>query len=131
MNNFKQDFERISNELPFVFGHVNTNKYKMCKRNIKNNIKDGYIWDSYKPKTYKQYCDDKGIILKNTKTKQINKIYREYKTYLNEFYQQYKINENKFNIIQMFNMICNLLNKKENIKEECWHEDENYDLGLE
>jgi len=130
MENIKQNFEKISNDLPFVFGHVTTNKYKMCKKNLRNNIKDGYVWDSYKPKTYKEYCDDNGIILKGSKQKQTNKIYREYKTYLDEFYEKYKINESKFNTIQMFNMICNLLNKKEDVKEELY-EYENYDLGLE
>ncbi len=130
MENIKKNFTTITQELPFVFGIENTNKNRMCKKNLVKNIKDGYIWDSYKPKTYKQYCDDKGIILKNSKTKEIKGIFREYKTYVDDFDEKYKINESKFNTIQMFNMICNLLNKKENVKKDLY-EDENYDLGLE
>lgn len=132
MDNIKENFTTISHELPFVFGVENTNKNRMCKKNLVKNIKDGYIWNSYKPKSYKEYCDDKGIILTGSKTKYINKIYREYKTYRIEFYDKYKINESKFNTIQMFNTICNLLNKKENVKNERFsYEDENYDLGLD
>ncbi len=127
MENINKYFELVSDEAPFIFGR--NKDVNQTKKYLKTNIKKGYIWDSYKPKTYKQYCDENGIILKYTKSKEIKTIYREYKSYLNDFYEKYKIN-NRFEKIQMFNIICNLLNKKENIKEELY-EEENYDLGLE
>ena len=127
MENINKYFHQVSDEAPFIFGR--NKDVNQTKKYLKTNIKNGYIWDSYKPKTYKEYCDENGIILKYTKSKEIKTIYREYKSYLNDFYEKYKIN-NRFEKIQMFNIICNLLNKKENIKEELY-EEENYDLGLE
>jgi len=130
MENINKSFNLVTNEAPFIFN--NNKDVNQTKKYLKNNIKNGYIWNSYKPKSYKEYCDDKGIILTGSKTKYINKIYREYKTYRIEFYDKYKINESKFNTIQMFNIIYNLLNKKENVKNERFsYEDENYDLGLD
>ncbi len=127
MENINKYFHQVSDEAPFIFGR--NKDVNQTKKYLKTNIKNGYIWDSYKPKTYKEYCDENGIILKYTKSKEIKTIYREYKSYLNDFYEKYKIN-NRFEKIQMFNIICNLLNKKENIKED-FYEEENYDLGLE
>ncbi len=131
MENINKSFNLVTNEAPFIFN--NNKDVNQTKKYLKNNIKNGYIWNSYKPKSYKEYCDDKGIILTGSKTKYINKIYREYKTYQNEFYDKYKIN-NRFEKIQMFNIICNLLNKKRESavkKERFSDEDENYDLGLD
>ena len=66
MDPISTNFDRVAKLLPFSYGKLeyklrnNKNKTKMKKRNLRNAIKGGYIWDSYKYMSYKEWRDANG-----------------------------------------------------------------------
>eukprot|EP01051_Picozoa_sp_SAG22_P023959 SAG22_NODE_6417_length_858_cov_81.001318_2_plen_138_part_00 len=117
MDPVNSNFDRVAKLLPFSYGkledcvNAEKNKMKMKKRNLRKAIKGGYIWDSYKYMSYKEWRDANGysIVYSN------NSIFKEYQKYRNKHYRTHYAMNNKYADIQSFNLICNLL-------DECQYE---------
>ena len=121
MDLFNKNFDRVAQLLPFSYGVLddsimnNKNKTKMKKRNLRNSIKNGYIWDSYKPLDYKEWREANGYSVAECKAKgiKINDLFPQYQKYKNKCFLDHSEVNSKYADIQTFNLICNLLDKGE------------------
>ena len=101
------------------------NKIKMRKRYLRNAIKSGYVWNSYKPLTFREWrdsngytdgwCESEGIGINTLwNTTKID----SYEKYNTKFYMQHKGVNEKYADIQNFNIIANLLAENEALRKK-------------
>ena len=121
MDLFNKNFDRVAQLLPFSYGVLddsimnNKNKTKMKKSNLRNSIKNGYIWDSYKPLDYKEWREANGYSVAECQAKgiKVNSLFPQYKKYKIKYYRSHYDINSKYADIQTFNLICNLLDESE------------------
>eukprot|EP01051_Picozoa_sp_SAG22_P002720 SAG22_NODE_124_length_18884_cov_34.149367_5_plen_144_part_00 len=119
MDPVNSNFDRVAEHLPFTYGihgyrvSGDPNKKKMKKRNLRNAIKSGYQWDSYKHMTFDQWRDANGYSNAECEAQGIkyNSVFPQYQKYRNAYYRKNKAINNKFSDIQSFDLICNLLDE--------------------
>ena len=131
MDKISENFERVSNFLPFCYGKFalqqtsDKNKIKMRKRYLRNAIKSGYVWNSYKPLTFQEWRDSNGYTDEWCESEGIgiNTLWNttkidSYEKYNTKFYMQHKGVNEKYADIQNFNIIANLLAENEALRKQ-------------